>query len=420
MQQGPTPSHARPLGIAAATDSGSDRRQRKPNGLDRWVASQLARRMDPGRVRVALWDESAVADENPAAVLWIGDPGALWKLAANPGLQFGDLYSSGRIKVQGDLMAVVEQGYRNIGTASRGERLRRLASRLPAPDLADSRRNIHHHYDLGNDFYRLWLDREALQYTCAYYADPSMTLEQAQQAKMHHVCRKLRLRRGDRVVEAGSGWGGFALFMAKHYGVQVRSFNIAREQVQYARDWVKRENLGDQVEFVADDFRNITGEYDVFVSIGMLEHVGPANYAGLGRLMNRVLTREGRGLVHTIGRDAPRPLNAWINRRIFPGAYPPTLRQMMDLFEPNGLSVLDVENIRLHYAKTLQDWLDRYEQNVDQVHAMFDENFVRAWRLYLTGSIAGFVHGGLQLFQVHFARSGVNEIPWTRADIYPR
>lgn len=420
MQTDQAQTHDRPLGIGATTGSGCERQHRKPNGLDRWVASQLARQMDAGRVSVALWDESLQVDETPVTVLRICDPGALWMLAANPGLRFGDLYSTGRITVQGDLMAVVEQGYRTIGTDFIAQRLRRLAHRLPAPDLADSRRNIHHHYDLGNDFYRLWLDREALQYTCAYYADSSMTLEEAQQAKMHHVCRKLRLQRGDRVVEAGSGWGGFALFMAKHYGVQVRSFNISREQVQHARNWAKREDVNDQVEFVEDDFRNMDGEFDAFVSIGMLEHVGPANYEGMGRLMSRVLTREGRGLVHTIGRDSPKPLNAWIDRRIFPGAYPPTLRQMMDLFEPNGLSVLDVENIRLHYAKTLQDWLDRYEQNVDQVNAMFDENFVRAWRLYLTGSIAGFVHGSIQLFQVLFTRSGVNQIPWTRADIYPR
>lgn len=420
MQRGQTSTHARPLGFDATTGSGSNSLHRLPSGLERWLASQLARKMDPGRVRVALWDESPEVIEKPAAVLRICDPGALWRLAANPGLQFGELYSTGRITVQGELMAVVEQGYRNDGMNTRVEQLRRLARRLPAPDLTDSRRNIHYHYDLGNDFYRLWLDSEALQYTCAYYADPSMTLEQAQQAKMHHVCRKLRLRSGDRVVEAGSGWGGFALFMAKHYGVRVRSFNIAHEQVQHARDWAKREDLESQVEFVEDDFRNIAGEYDAFVSIGMLEHVGPANYEGMGRLMSRVLTREGRGLVHTIGRDAPRPLNAWIDRRIFPGAYPPTLRQMMDLFEPNGLSVIDVENIRLHYARTLQDWLDRYEQNIDQVHVMFDENFVRAWRLYLTGSIAGFVHGSVQLFQVFFTRSKNNEIPWTRADIYSR
>jgi cyclopropane-fatty-acyl-phospholipid synthase len=418
MHSGQTPSQTRHLGLKADTDPGSHRHHRKPNGMDRWLASQLARQIDPARVSLALWDEPEKVDAAQPARLRIGDPAALWLLVANPGLQFGDLYSTGRIQVQGDLMAVVEQGYRNIDRNSTAARLGRLVSRLPAPDLVDSQRNIHHHYDLGNDFYRLWLDREALQYTCAYYADPSMTLEQAQQAKMHHVCRKLMLQSGDRVVEAGSGWGGFALFMARHYNVKVRSFNISREQVQYARDWAKREDLESQVEFVEDDFRNIDGEYDAFVSIGMLEHVGPANYREMGRLMSRVLTRQGRGLVHSIGRDVPMPLNAWINRRIFPGAYPPTLRQMMELFEPNGLSVLDVENIRLHYAKTLRHWLERYEQNIDQVHAMFDESFARAWRLYLTGSIAGFTHGSIQLFQVLFARSGVNEIPWTRADIY--
>lgn len=413
-------SHSQPLGIGSNTGSGHSSQAvatAKPRALDRWLVSRLSERLDLSRIRVALWDEPVESGNPTPTVVRIGDPGALRQLVTNPGLRFGDLYSTGRITVHGDLMDVVEQGYRAANPDSLAARLRRIARR-PAPDLSDSRRNIHHHYDLGNDFYRLWLDREALQYTCAYYADPSMTLEEAQQAKMHHVCRKLRLRSGDRVVEAGSGWGGFGVFMAKNYGAKVRSFNISREQVQHARDWAKREGLKDRLEFVEDDFRNIDGEYDVFVSIGMLEHVGPGNYRGMGQLMSRVLTREGRGLVHTIGRDRQRPLNAWIDRRIFPGAWPPTLREMMDLFEPNGLSVLDVENIRLHYAETLRGWLERYEQNVDQVRAMFDENFVRAWRLYLTGSIAAFEHGSLQLFQVLFARSGANEIPWTRADIY--
>jgi cyclopropane-fatty-acyl-phospholipid synthase len=246
-----------------------------------------------------------------------------------------------------------------------------------------------------------------------------MSLEQAQRAKMHHVCRKLRLEPGDRVVEAGGGWGGFAMFMAKNYGVSVRSFNISKEQIAWSRHRAKAENLDGLVEFVEDDYRNISGRCDVFVSIGMLEHVGVGNYRELGALIGRVLTREGRGLVHTIGRDSSQPLNPWIARRIFPGAYPPTLREMMEIFEPNELSVLDVENIRLHYARTLEHWLERYEQNIEAVRSMFDEAFVRAWRLYLAGSIKAFEHGSLQLFQVVFARSGMNEIPGTREHMYP-
>ncbi|MBN1240067.1 MAG: class I SAM-dependent methyltransferase [Gammaproteobacteria bacterium] len=393
----------------------------QPAGLDRWLKKQITERLgDSSPVRVALWDEKPDAQEGRVTVQFT-DRRALLQLLANPELHFGDLYSAGRIHVHGDLLMLLGQAYAYAerhgklpGWLERGRRL--------APDLSESRRNIHHHYDIGNDFYRLWLDREALQYTCAYFADPDMTIEQAQQAKMHHVCRKLRLKPGEKVVEAGGGWGGFALFMAKHYGAHVRSFNISKEQIAYAREWAGRETLTGSVEFVEDDYRNAAstgaGAYDVFVSIGMLEHVGPGNYPALGKLIDSLLKPEGRGLIHSIGRDRAERLNPWIDKRIFPGAYPPTLREMMDIFEPNHLSVLDVENIRLHYAETLRAWLARYEENVDTVRSMFDETFVRAWRLYLAGSIMAFVRGKLQLFQVLFARSRVNAIPWTRADIY--
>jgi cyclopropane-fatty-acyl-phospholipid synthase len=206
--------------------------------------------------------------------------------------------------------------------------------------------------------------------------------------------------------------------MAEHYGVHVRTFNISREQVAFARDWSKRRGLEHLVEFVEDDYRNAAGTYDAFVSIGMLEHVGVGNYRGLGQLMSKLIKPTGRGLVHSIGRDKPAMLNAWIHKRIFPGAQPPTLRQMMDMFEPNGLSVLDIENIRLHYAKTIEWWLQRYEQNVEVVRGLFDETFVRAWRLYLIGSIAAFTTGKLQLFQVLYARTGSKDVPWTRAHVY--
>jgi cyclopropane-fatty-acyl-phospholipid synthase len=410
-----------PLGVPG-TDyrpyAPADQGRREPKGLDRWLVSQITRRLGDSPVHVTLWSDPDVAPKHGEVVVRIMDRQALFQLVSNPSLHFGDLYSAGRIEVRGDLLILLKVAYRyGSDHTSLGSLLVRGGRRI-APDLSESKRNIHHHYDIGNEFYKLWLDREALQYTCAYYADASMTIEQAQQAKMHHVARKLRLRAGERVVEAGSGWGGFAIFMAKNYGVHVRSFNISREQVAYARSWAGREGLLGRIEFVEDDYRNLTGTYDAFVSIGMLEHVGAGNYRDLGALMSRALTPEGRGLVHSIGRDKPAPLNPWIDKRIFPGAYPPTLREMMDLFEPHDLSVLDVENIRLHYARTLEHWLERYEQNVDAVRNMFDETFVRAWRLYLVGSIAAFLTGKLQLFQVLYARSGVNNVPWTRAHVY--
>jgi cyclopropane-fatty-acyl-phospholipid synthase len=390
-------------------------RRKEPGTFDRWLIKQLRLRLGESRVALVLWDEPDVKDAD-ATVRFL-DRGALMRSLSNPALHFGDMYSAGRISVHGDLLSVLDAAYLYLKRNSGGNRIL-SGAKLIAPDLSESKRNIHHHYDLGNDFYKLWLDRDWMQYTCAYYPEPNMTIEQAEAAKMHHVARKLRLNPGESVVEAGGGWGGLALFLARHYGVKVRSFNISHEQVKYAREWAERESLTNLVEFVEDDFRNISGTYDAFVSVGMLEHVGPGNYEAMGRLMSRVLTPQGRGLVHTIGRDRPGQLNEWIDKRIFPGAHPPTLREMMGLFESSNLSVLDVENIRLHYAETLKAWLQRYEENVDTVRQMFDEPFVRAWRFYLAGSIMGFVHGTLQLFQVVFTRSAMNELPWSRKHIY--
>jgi cyclopropane-fatty-acyl-phospholipid synthase len=260
----------------------------------------------------------------------------------------------------------------------------------------------------------MWLDRDYMQYTCAYYPTEDTTLERAQVAKLDLVCRKLDLKPGDTVVEAGSGWGGLARYIARHYGATVRSYNISAEQVAYAREQAEREGLGNAVEFVQDDYRNISGSYDVFVSVGMLEHVGLGNYASLGAVIDRCLKENGRGLVHSIGRNIPRRMNEWIESYIFPGAYPPTLKEMMDIFEPFEFVIMDVENLRSHYARTLTDWLARYEQHVDRVREMFDENFVQAWRLYLSGSISAFTGGQLQLFQVLFQRHGGNSLPVTR------
>ena len=236
---------------------------------------------------------------------------------------------------------------------------------------------------------------------------------------MHHVCRKLQLKPGDRVVEAGCGWGSLARFMASNYGVNVTAYNISKEQIKFATEYAEREGLSDRVTYVEDDYRNIKGDFDVFVSIGMLEHIGVWNYKTLGEVIGRCLRPGGRGMIHTIGRNKPRPLSAWIARRIFPGAYPPTLRQMMDIFEPINLSVLDVENLRPHYAKTLEHWLQRFDRSESEITEIFDEYFVRAWRLYLSGSIAAFRGGSLQLFQVVFAHGANNDVPWTRQHIYP-
>jgi cyclopropane-fatty-acyl-phospholipid synthase len=382
--------------------------------LDRWALAQIQRTVRSAPIRFELWDGfeiPSMAGPPVATILFKNRP-ALFRWVWDSELNFGEAYMSGAVEVRGDLVLLLEAIYRAFGTPVR--RPWWLWQR--SNDARAARNNVHRHYDLGNDFYRLWLDREMV-YTCAYFPTPGATLEDAQIAKMDLVCRKLRLKPGDRVIEAGCGWGSFALFMARHYGAIVRAFNISSAQIAYARHRAEEEGLADRVEFVEEDYRHVRGTCDVFVSLGMLEHVGAPDYPTLGRVIDRSLTDEGRGLLHFIGRDRPAPLNPWIRKRIFPGAYPPTLPEVFEqVLEPHDFSVLDVENLRLHYAKTLEHWRRRFDEATGQVTTMFDDTFVRAWQLYLAGSQAAFTTGWMQLFQVMFSRGGSNAIPWTRVN----
>jgi cyclopropane-fatty-acyl-phospholipid synthase len=231
---------------------------------------------------------------------------------------------------------------------------------------------------------------------------------------MERICRKLALDSGDRVVEAGCGWGALALYMARHCGARVRAFNLSHEQVEYARRRAAREGLASAVEFIEDDYRNVGGTFDAFVSIGMLEHVGAEHYPELARMLGRWLGVSGRGLLHFIGRSRPEPLSPWIRRRIFPGAYAPALSEALALLEQGDYAVLDVENLRSHYARTLACWRERFEAARGEAARLFDGQFLRAWRLYLAGSEAAFQTGNLQLFQVLFAGRECRRRLWTR------
>jgi len=421
-------------GASGSTLLGIQERRTRTGGdssaLDRWLARKILTESGSPPLVIDLWDGTRIdparasgAAPAPVARIEIRDRRTLHGLLVNSDVAFGDAVSAGRIRIHGDLVTFLETIYRSTAAAApRSAFRRRFKAWLNRPrrnTRAGSQSNIHHHYDLGNDFYRIWLDEEMV-YTCAYYPHENATLEEAQRAKMDHVCRKLELRPGQRVVEAGCGWGSLAIHMAREYGVHVRAFNISHEQIRHARERAGALGLEGRVEFVEADYRTVEGEYDAFVSVGMLEHVGVDNYRTLGEVAARSLKRDGRGLVHSIGRNAPAPNNPWIERRIFPGSYPPSLAEMSVIFEPRGFSVLDVENLRLHYARTCRAWLDRFEAAADRVEAMYDSDFVRAWRLYLSGSVAAFTTGSLQLFQVVFAPGASNAVPMTREHMYPR
>ena len=407
------------------TFNGAARNGPRPSlPVERAFIRRLLRFFGSPAIAVRLWDGVTIMGDGkpPLATIVVHDPRVLRQMLLHQDVGIGDQYAAGAVDVEGDFAALLSEVF--TATARGAHRrgwiglLTRLLKRRPRRNtLAGSKQNIHHHYDIGNDFYKLWLDRE-MQYTCAYYPAPGLSLEEAQRAKMDHVCRKLQLQEGDTVVEAGCGWGGLALHMAGHYGARVRAYNISYQQVKYATARARDEGLSDRLEYVEDDYRNVSGEFDVFVSVGMLEHVGVAQYPDLGNVIARSLRRGGRGLIHTIGRNRPQLMNSWIEKRIFPGAYPPTLGEMMPIFEKHNLSILDVENMRLHYARTLEDWRDNYEQSMDKVCEMFDRDFARVWHLYLCGSIAAFRVGSLQLFQVVFAHGDDNELPWNREHLY--
>ena len=396
--------------------------------LERRVLTKLLDVLGNPAFSVVLWngDEISLCQRPPVARMIINSRRAFWRVVGDPEMQFGEAYAAGDIEIEGDLIRFLEEFYRSsqksaghkaLGLSFVSSFLGGMRKLLESNSISGSKANIHHHYDIGNDFYRMWLDREMV-YSCAYFSDPSLSLEEAQVAKMDYICRKLELRRDETVFDVGGGWGSLAIHMAKNYGVRVKAFNISDEQLDYSRLRLQKEGLDGRVEFIKDDYRNISGQFDAFVSVGMLEHVGRQYYQEYGRVIDRCLGPNGRGLMHSIGQDRAAEGNPWIKRRIFPGGYIPSLREMLGIWEPFGMSIVDVENLRLHYAKTLQHWLSRFNNVEDQVAKKFDRRFVRSWRLYLSGSAAAFESGALQLFQVLFARPGINDGRWTRAEMY--
>ena len=331
-----------------------------------WLAAALARNLSRVGVRLRVAKGPAWYDGPEPAIgeLVVSDVRTLLGLVFRPDLYFGEAYTAGRLRVRGNLKEVVEAVGRLSPAPSVVER---IANRLAfANTLTNARRNVQHHYDLGNDFYRSWLDPE-LVYTCAYYAEPEMSLAAAQTAKLDLVCRKLRLRPGETVVEAGCGWGALALHMARIYGARVKAYNVSREQIAFARERAAREGLAHQVEFIDDDYRNVQRHVRC---VRLRRDAGARRPARLRHSRAGDLADGAQRRPRPVALHRPRraeALNAWIRRRIFPGAYTPTLGEVMNqVLMPAGMSVLDVENLRLHYARTLRHWAERFARTGDR------------------------------------------------------
>ena len=277
--------------------------------------------------------------------------------------------------------------------------------------------NIARHYDLGNDFFGQYLD-ESMTYSCAYFRSEADTLEQAQQQKYEHICRKLRLKEGETIVDIGCGWGGMLLYAARHYGVSGVGCTLSENQARYAEERVAREGLKKSITILREDYRNLTGTFDKFVSIGMFEHVGKGFIPAFMEKTGNLLRQGGVGLLHTIGKERDTGEDPWTMKYIFPGAHIPALDRVVRAMGQGRLVPVDIENLRLHYATTLDEWEKRLEARADTVEKMFDAQLVRMWRMYLKGSAAAFRWGDVRLYQILFTNGLNNTLPLTREHLY--
>jgi cyclopropane-fatty-acyl-phospholipid synthase len=352
----------------------------------------------------------AVGDDPAPPTVHIRTNAALRRIARRPGLGVGEAYMDGDLIMErGTLYDFLAVATRNLHHARRRQ-LWRWRSRNAR---GTARNNVAHHYDLSGALFDLFLDSDR-QYSCAYFATPGMGLEAAQVAKKRHLAAKLGLRRGDRVLDIGSGWGGLALTLAEEYGADVVGVTLSTEQLAAATTRAAQRRLDGRVRFELKDYRDIEGAFERIVSVGMFEHVGPAHYGAFFGAVERLLTRDGVAILHTIGRiDGPDPGNPWIEKYIFPGGTVPSLSQITAAIEPTSLIVTDVEVLRSHYADTLREWRRRFAAHRDEARALYDERFCRMWEFYLAGAEAGFREGALVVYQIQMVKDR-NVLPQTR------
>jgi cyclopropane-fatty-acyl-phospholipid synthase len=340
------------------------------------------------------------------------------RIAAKPGLGVGEAYMDGGLVLEegqiADFIDLIGRNARFKRKKRRGPVSRWLRERRREMNhRAAARRNVAHHYDLSNELYRRFLDAD-MQYSCAYFPRPDMTLEEAQLAKKRHIAAKLRLDPGQRVLDIGCGWGGMAITLAQEAGVAVDGITLSTEQLALAQQRAAQAGLGDRVRFSLTDYRDVEGPYDRIVSVGMFEHVGRPNYQAYFDGIARLLKDDGVALVHSIGRpEGPNVTNAWIAKYIFPGGYIPALSEVMPHVERAGLMVTDVEILRLHYAETLRAWRARFAAHRAEIAAMYDERFCRMFEFYLGISEMTFRHRGHFVFQLQLAKR-IDALPITR------
>ena len=395
------------------------------DGLGERAATSFAVRLPDGTA-------FHVGGANPAFTVVFHTDAALFSTATRGHMGLMEAYFDQAVDVEGDfgaaLAAGMASGFDRKSGAVNGMENELLELRHSNRDPAKAKCNARAHYGLGTDFYRLWLDEPLLMYTCGYLPAGTETLEQAQRNKIDHVCRKIRLQRDDSFVDIGCGFGGFMFRAHETTGASGVGVNTTTEQVVWLRDEITRRGLADALSVREADFREVDKQYDKVVSIGTLEHAGRDQLPEVIRAHAAFLKPGGIGILHFIGHVGHYETELFIRKHVFPGGWIPSLADVIVEMERNGLEVLDIENLRRHYAPTLDAWAERFEQRWPAVHeldpARFDERFRRVWRTYLTGcaemfrSPGGYTH----LFQIVFSKGNVtaDSYPMGREHVYER
>ena len=347
-----------------------------------------------------------------------------WKLLINPDLSFPEAYMNGDIKIEnGSLLDFLNLIFENLG---RGEvntssyiikkflHIWRFFTNYNFP--LKSKKNVEHHYDLGEDLYDLFLDKEHRQYSCAYWKSPSETLEEAQQNKINHIIKKLNLLPGQKVLDIGCGWGSMCFAIAKQSECEVTGVTLSRNQYVYCKKKAKELKLDNQCIFELLDYRQLKGKYHRVVSVGMLEHVGRKFYKTFFKKINKLMTDDGVSLIHTIGSTDPKsPPQPFIQKWVFPGGLVPSGSDLIDAVEKTGLVLSDMESLIHHYDKTLKAWLDRFLLNRGKAKVMYSEHFCKMWEFYLSSCSAAFQYRDLLVYQLQIVKN-YSAIPSNRRD----
>ncbi|OSS42765.1 Cyclopropane-fatty-acyl-phospholipid synthase [Desulfurella amilsii] len=372
--------------------------------------------------QITYWDGTTkhFGSEPHKISIKINAKNVLEDLFSDLSLGFGEHYVSQNIEVTGNLkdLLYLENFIKknNIRVPAKTKLAIAVNKLSNINSKKGAKKNISYHYDLGNDFFGLFLDK-SYTYSCAYFKTPDDSLETAQNNKYELICRKIYLKDNDKVVDVGCGFGGFLIYAAKRNNIKGLGCTISKNQYEFAKQRIKEEGLSDKIEVVYEDYRNLTGTFNKFVSIGAYEHIGK-NYADVFFSKLKAILESGAlGLLHTIGHNEPLPTDPWTLKYIFPGGYLPSLEELVKRLRKKKFYIIDIENLRPHYAKTIEHWIEHFEKNIGKVKQTFDEKFIRMWRLYLNGAYASFKWGDTQLYQIVFSKGQI-QIPLYRGQIY--